>query len=145
MTTALIRPSVKVKESTRSSKIIINVFHCFKALSNTAFLESGDYEIRSLRMPCSSMTRELFLLRAFEAGADSVVVLVCPEGSCDYLEGNIRAQKRVTRVKKILDEIGIGGQRLNIYNLPRQHLAAAEQIIKQTVSDLAVLGRNPAA
>ncbi len=43
---------------------------------------------RSIKLPCSSMTREVVLLKAFEAGADAVVVLVCPEGSCRYLEGN---------------------------------------------------------
>ena len=56
----------------------ITVFHCFTALENTTSLEGSDYEIESIKLPCSSMTREVVLLRAFEAGADAVLVLVCP-------------------------------------------------------------------
>ena len=55
------------------------------------------------------MTREVVLLRAFEAGADAVVVMVCPQDTCHYLQGNVRTAKRVTRVKKLLDEIGLDG------------------------------------
>lgn len=114
----------------------ITVFHCFNALSSASFLEDSDDEIKSVKMPCSGMTREVFLLRAFEDGADAVIVLVCPEGACDYIQGNIRARKRVERVKKLLDEIGIGGDRLNIYNIPRQDLSAVEKIIDATRSAL---------
>jgi len=146
MATALTRTLVKVVEPRPSwaPKAVIQVFHCFNALNVFSELENDDYEIRSVKLPCSVMTREVFLLRAFEAGADAVVILVCPEGSCDYLEGNLRARKRVERMKKLLDEIGIGGQRLNIYNIPRQDLAEAERIIQQTVFDIELIGRNPA-
>lgn len=96
-------------------------------------------------MPCSSITHEVFLLRAFEAGADAVVVLVCPEGQCRYLEGNVRAAKRVARMKKLVDEIGLDGRRLNIFHIPLRDKSAVERIINQTVCDLASLGPNPAA
>jgi F420-non-reducing hydrogenase iron-sulfur subunit len=136
MTTTLIRPSIQEKSIPgRKTSGKIEVFHCFNALTSV-LPEFEGYEIKDRKMPCSGMTREVFLLRAFEAGAEAVIVLVCPEGSCDYLQGNIRAQKRVQRVKKILDEIGIGGQRLNIYNLPRQDKTSAEKIIRQTISTL---------
>lgn len=123
----------------------IAVFHCFNALSESSFLEKGDIEIRGVKMPCSSITREVFLLRAFEAGADAVVVLVCPVGRCRHLEGNIRAAKRVARVKKLVDEIGLDGRRLNIFNIAPGDKSAVERIINQTVHDLAGLGPNPAA
>jgi F420-non-reducing hydrogenase iron-sulfur subunit len=123
----------------------ITIFHCFNALSSTSGADSCESEITTVRMPCSSMTREIFLLKAFEAGADAVVVMVCPEGSCRYMEGNIRAGKRVARVKKILDEIGLDGKRLNIYPVPEKDVNTIDHIIKQTVSDLAVLGPNPAS
>src|SRR5512138_2291410 len=109
MTTTLVRPSVN-EILKKLSKPVIKVFHCFNALNGNISVDVDGYDIQTVKMPCASMTREVFLLRAFEAGADAVVVLVCPEGACDYLEGNLRARKRVERVKKILDEIGIGGQ-----------------------------------
>jgi F420-non-reducing hydrogenase iron-sulfur subunit len=132
MTTTLVKESTnKLFPVARRTGTSITVFHCFNALTDTTFLEDGDCEIKRV------MTREVFLLRAFEAGADAVIVLVCPEGSCDYIQGNIRARKRVERVKGLLDEIGIGGERLNIYNIPRQDLSAVEKIINDTKAKLA--------
>jgi F420-non-reducing hydrogenase iron-sulfur subunit len=126
------------------NKAKITVFHCFTALNNTAFLEDKDYEVQLVKMPCSSATREVFLLRAFESGADAAVVLVCPEGTCRYLQGNLRAAKRVARVKKILDEIGLDGRRLNIYNIPHSDQAAVERVLEKTAADLVTLGLSPA-
>jgi F420-non-reducing hydrogenase iron-sulfur subunit len=147
MTTNTISKPLTTTESPAQgqAKTRITIFHCFNALHSASFLENDDCEIQSIKMPCSSMTREVFLLRAFEAGASAVVVLVCPEGTCRYLEGNLRASKRVARVKKLLDEIGIGGQRLNLFNIPHGDQSAADGIIKQTISDLAKLGPSPAA
>lgn len=129
--------------STGKAKTRITVFHCFNALS-TLSPESDGLEILSVKMPCSSMTRGIHLLRAFEAGADAVLVLVCPEGTCRYLEGNIRARKRVEYVKKLLDEIGLDRRRLNIFNVPHGDQTAVERIINRTVLEIAELGSNPA-
>jgi F420-non-reducing hydrogenase iron-sulfur subunit len=123
----------------------ITIFHCFNALADVTFPESPDYEIQSVKLPCSSMTREAVLLRAFEAGADSVLVIVCPEGSCRYLQGNLRTSKRVTRVKHLLDEIGLDGRRLNLFNIPHGDQLKANLIIEQTLAGIAALGPNPAA
>lgn len=123
----------------------ITVFHCLNALGDSEINSNGKFELRSVRMPCSSITREVHLLKAFESGSDAVIVLVCPEGQCHYVEGNIRAARRVTRVKKLIDEIGIDGRRLNLYNISPGDRSAIERIMDQTVHDLASLGPNPAA
>ncbi len=57
------------------------------------------------------------MLDAFEKGADGVMVAGCLEGDCHYLVGNLRAKKRVTRVRNILEEIGIDPERVEMYNL----------------------------
>ena len=129
----------------RTRKPRITVFHCFTALEDTASLEGSDYETQGIKMPCSSISREVFLLRAFEAGADAVVVLVCPVDSCRYVQGNARTAKRVARVKKLLDEIGIDGRRLNMFNIVQGDVSAARQIIEQTVAELGEWGLSAAA
>jgi coenzyme F420-reducing hydrogenase delta subunit len=90
------------------------------------------------------MVKDVFLLRAFEAGADAVIVLVCPEGQCRYVEGNLRAYKRVMWVKKLLDEIGIDGNRLSLVNLSSEDKEAAAQIVEKVRSDLIERGPSPA-
>ncbi|HEX9897017.1 MAG TPA: hydrogenase iron-sulfur subunit [Dehalococcoidales bacterium] len=123
----------------------ITVFHCFNAINSIADSDNVYCDIKGIKMPCSSITREVFLLRAFEAGADAVVVMVCPEGSCRYIEGNIWAGKRVARMKKLLDEIGLDGRRLNIFFIPQRDQTALNRAINQTMDNLVTLGPNPAA
>jgi len=60
---------------------------------------------------------ELMLLKAFENGADGVMVVGCMEGDCHYLLGNIRARRRVERVAALLGTAGIGEERVRMYNL----------------------------
>jgi coenzyme F420-reducing hydrogenase delta subunit len=125
----------------------ITVFHCINAFSQTSWSSAGgnDFEIKFIKLPCSSMVKDVFLLRAFEAGADAVVVLVCPEGQCRYVEGNIRAKKRVAWVQNLLDDIGIDGRRLSLSNIAARDTAAATQIIDDVLKNMAELGQNPAA
>lgn len=127
-------------------KPIITIFHCTNVLRDDVPLASLDnnVEVRSIRLPCSSMVKDVYLLRAYEAGADAVVVLTCPVGKCRYVDGNIRAGKRVKRLQSLLDEIGLDGQRLSLFNVSPNDEAAIGQIIKKTTSDLMDLGPNPA-
>ena len=122
----------------------ITIFHCFNAVENLDNIVKIDCDIKEIRMPCSSMTKELFLLRAFESGADAVVVIACAQGTCRYIEGNIRAGKRVARVKKLLDEIGLDSQRLNIFFVPPGDNTALNDAINQTVNSLFVAEPVPA-
>jgi F420-non-reducing hydrogenase iron-sulfur subunit len=124
----------------------ITVFHCINAFSETSWpsVDGKDFEIKFIKLPCSSMIKDVFLLRAFEAGADGVVVLVCPEGQCRYVEGNIRAKKRVAWVQNLMDDIGIDGRRLSLSNIAARDTAAATQIIDGVMKNLAELGPNPA-
>ena len=134
-------------DSKKNFRPKITLFHCINAFSDkrSSALSDGDnFEVRLVKLPCSSMVKDVYLLRAFEAGADAVVVLVCPERQCRYLEGNIRAKKRVERLKILLDEIGFGSKRLSIFNLAIGDDAGAAEIIQKTLSELADLGPSPA-
>ncbi len=133
---------------TKYFKPKITLFHCINAFGDADELSLTDIdncEIQTVKMACSSMVKDIFLLKAFEAGADGVVVLVCPEGQCRYVEGNIRAKKRVAWVQNLLDEIGIDGGRLSLSNIAARDTAAATQIIDDALNNMAELGPNPAA
>lgn len=68
-------------------------------------------------LPCTGRIEEALILQAFEGGADGVMVVGCLEGDCHYISGNLRAKARVKRVSQILESIGIGGERLRMFNL----------------------------
>ncbi|MGA8180851.1 MAG: hydrogenase iron-sulfur subunit [Desulfobacterales bacterium] len=132
---------------TENFKPKITLFHCINAFGDAGELfisSSMTYEIKTVKMACSSMVKDVFLLRAFEAGADAVVVMVCPEGQCRYVEGNIRAKKRVAWVRNLLDEIGLDGRRLSLTHMSAGDQAAATRTMNDVVKKLAELGPNPA-
>jgi len=70
--------------------------------------------IRPVELPCSSKTESHVLLRAFQNGADGVVLAACPKGQCRFIEGNLRAEKRIGRLQWIMGEIGLDPDRLAI-------------------------------
>jgi coenzyme F420-reducing hydrogenase delta subunit len=73
--------------------------------------------IRIIRVPCSGKVDALHIMRAFEKGADGVYLVGCREGDCHFNQGNFRAKARVEQLQKLLEAIGVGGQRLQMYNL----------------------------
>ena len=131
----------------KNFKAKITVFYCINTFGNGAsvpLVGDDDYELRLVKLACSSMVKDVFLLRAFEMGADAVIVMVCPEGQCRYVEGNLRAYKRVMWVKELLDEIGIDGDRLSLASISSEDRGAATRIIEQVKSDLIERGPSPA-
>ena len=125
----------------------ITLFYCINAFNGCASfpaLSGGAFELKTVKMACSSMVKDVFLLKAFEAGADAVAVFVCPEGQCRYVEGNIRAKKRVNFVQNLLDEIGLEGRRLSLHNVESGDIENTGKILRQILSDINEMGPNPA-
>ncbi|MFH1103254.1 MAG: hydrogenase iron-sulfur subunit [Pseudomonadota bacterium] len=124
----------------------ITVFFCVNTFPDEGAFAEGiekSFEMNAVQIACSGMVKDVVLLKAFEAGADSVMVMVCPEGSCRYLNGNIRAKKRVQFVKRILKEIGLGENRLNIYNIASGDKKGAIHAFQNILSDLNRQGESP--
>jgi len=89
---------------------------------------------------CSGRIEPVFILNAFENGADGVLVAGCHPGDCHYRSGNQHAEKRVEKTKKLLDLLGIGSDRLRL-----EWISAAEgekfaSVIKDFTEKLRVLG-----
>jgi coenzyme F420-reducing hydrogenase delta subunit len=94
----------------------IHLFCCANSVTE-AELEDlqarlGTDGLRTLSLPCSGKATIPYLLKAFEKGADGVVLCTCPESQCKHLEGNLRASRRAEAVDGLLDEIGFGKGRV---------------------------------
>jgi len=94
-------------------------------------------------LPCTGRIDESLLLKAFENGADGVMVIGCLEGDCHYVSGNIRARARVERVYSILDTIKIGPERIRMYNLSAGEGAKFAAFANEFVSKIEELGPSP--
>ena len=73
--------------------------------------------VRIVKLPCTGKMDPLFVLKAFEKGADGVFVAGCLEGECHFVDGNINAKKRVDYTKLLLAATGVNPDRLEMYNL----------------------------
>jgi coenzyme F420-reducing hydrogenase delta subunit len=107
--------------STNGFEPVIVAFCCQYCSYNAADLAGSlrlpyPPNVRIIRTQCSGRVDTLSVLNAFENGVDGVMVTGCLEGDCHFLEGNLRASKRVEHTKKLLGEAGVGGDRVEMYN-----------------------------
>jgi len=70
--------------------------------------------VRILRVPCSGRVDVLHVLKAFQNGADGVIITGCHIGDCHYIDGNVKAKDRVDVMRKSLGALGIDPERLEI-------------------------------
>jgi F420-non-reducing hydrogenase iron-sulfur subunit len=68
--------------------------------------------MRIIRVPCSGRVDPLFVLKAFQDGADGVMVLGCHPGDCHYQQGNYFAQRRYALMERLLEFTGVESERL---------------------------------
>jgi coenzyme F420-reducing hydrogenase delta subunit len=99
--------------------------------------------VKFIRMPCTGKTDVRYLLEAFEQGADGVYVVACPIGNCHHVRGNERGLARLQRAKKILDDIGIGGDRLDMFFMSGSQANMYAQAAITMTERIRKLGPNP--
>ena len=100
-------------------------------------------DVKVIQVPCTGRVDILHLLNAIEDGADGVYVAGCLEGECHYIEGNLKARRKVAYVKKTLTEIGIEPERLQMYNLSSAQGARFAEIANEMVLKIRELGPSP--
>ena len=99
--------------------------------------------VRVVKYLCTGRIDILHILKAFEAGADAVMVSGCEVGDCHFLEGNLRAQEKVEYTKHLPDEIGIGGERLEMFHIGASDAPKWAAAVRQMTERIAALGPNP--
>jgi len=85
----------------------------------------------------------MHILRAFEKGVDGAYVVGCMEGECHYTSGNFRARKRVEQAAKILDTVGVGGERVRMCNLSAGEGPRFAEYAVEMYGLIKELGPNP--
>jgi F420-non-reducing hydrogenase iron-sulfur subunit len=99
--------------------------------------------VKIIRVPCTGKVDVIHLMRAIQKGADGVYVVGCLEGACHYKQGNLRARERVTHVRNLLDEIGIEGDRVRMYNLSSGEGPTFAAYAREMTEHIKKLGPNP--
>ena len=109
------------------------LFYCANSMDATALrqdcAEMETKDITMVSLPCSGKVNLLYLLKAFEKGADGVMLVTCGQGDCKFIEGNLRAKKRSEAVEALLEEIGFGKNRMRIVQKNNQN--GVQQIVDE--------------
>jgi len=129
----------------------IHLFYCANSVTDAELQELQtrlDTDgLKTLSLPCSGKATIPYLLKAFEKGADGVVLCVCPESQCKHLEGNLRASKRAEAVEEFLDEIGFGKGRVVVVAKEQgqgEPLINTVQQLQTKLSEVYSVGTKPA-
>ncbi|MFC1871343.1 hydrogenase iron-sulfur subunit [Chloroflexota bacterium] len=99
--------------------------------------------VRIIRMMCSGMVDPIYILRAFEQGADGVLVTGCQPGDCHYIAGNLRAEERIAKLKKIVEILGLEEARLKLRWISTSEGLIFARTITETIAELKKLGPSP--
>lgn len=99
--------------------------------------------VNIVRIPCTGKLDLMFVLEAFEDGADGVMVAGCLEGDCHFREGNLNAKRRVEYARRKLEQIGLEPERVQMYHMSsamgRQFAEAATEMTERVKA----LGPSP--
>jgi coenzyme F420-reducing hydrogenase delta subunit len=105
-------------------KIKMSIFYCSNCFDGTEFdriaREEEGVQYTLISLPCSGKADLLYLLKAFETGADGLALVTCPKNECHYLEGNLRAPKRAEEANHLLEETGMGNDRVIVLPVDSQ-------------------------
>ena len=88
--------------------------------------------VRVIRIMCSGRLDPQFVLAALREGADGVLIGGCHPGDCHYQEGNYKALRRFTLLKRMLETLGIERERVRL-----EWIAASEgDKVQKTINDM---------
>lgn len=100
--------------------------------------------VRIVRTPCTGRIDPLHVLKAFQEGADGVIVAGClKDGGCHYVDGNMKAEKRINALKKSLESVGLGRSRLEMYFMSAGMPDKFVECVTDFTERIQKLGPNP--
>jgi len=115
---------------------------CSSAGSDLAGVSRMQYpsNVVPITVMCSGSVSPLYILNAFNKGADGVLVSGCHPGDCHYIKGNYYARRRIALVKELLEYSGLEPERFQMSWVSAAEGTKYTEIIKDFVKILKPLG-----
>lgn len=115
---------------------------CSSAGSDLAGVSRMQYPSNAIpiMVPCTGSISPLYIMSAFNKGADGVLVSGCHPGDCHYMEGNYQARRKIYLVQKLLEFMGLEPGRFRMSWVSAAEGAKYAEVIKEFVEDLKPLG-----
>ena len=96
--------------------------------------------IRIIRVMCSGRIEPTFVLKAFQQGADGVLVCGCHPGDCHYHEGNYKCLRRFKLIQKYIVQMGIEKDRLRLEWISASEGQQFAELVNNMTKTLLLLG-----
>ena len=94
--------------------------------------------IQTFELPCTGRVNDVLLMETLQDGFDGVLVIGCHKENCKYLDGNMRAEKRVNHVKQILADAGIDKKHVEMVFVAPDEGARLSGIIQDFYEEMKV-------
>ena len=98
--------------------------------------------VKIIRIPCSCRLNPMFILRAFQRGADGVILCGCHPGDCHYMTGNYYTRRRLTLLMSMLNFMGVATERLRVEWVSASEGARFAEIMTSFVEQITALGAH---
>jgi F420-non-reducing hydrogenase iron-sulfur subunit len=89
---------------------------------------------------CSGRVDPTFVLKAFELGADGVLVSGCRPGDCHYVDGNYKTMRRTPLLENLLRQMGVEPARFRQVWVSASQGEIFARIVEEMVKDLKEIG-----
>jgi heterodisulfide reductase subunit A len=99
--------------------------------------------IKIIRVMCTGRIDESHILLAFLLGSDGVLIGGCHLGTCHYISGNLKAKKRIQKVKRWLKQAGLEPDRLRLEWISAGEGTKLAEVVKDFSLQLQKLGSSP--
>jgi F420-non-reducing hydrogenase iron-sulfur subunit len=96
--------------------------------------------VRIIRLPCTGRIDTLFILKAFERGADGVIVSGCHPADCHYTSGNYHARRRFAVFRELMEFVGIDPQRVTFSWVSASEGGKWAEVVNSTTERIRGLG-----
>jgi F420-non-reducing hydrogenase iron-sulfur subunit len=96
--------------------------------------------MRPIRVMCSGRVDPTFVLKAFQSGADGVLICGCHPGDCHYSEGNYKTVRRIPLLRKMLGQLGIEKERVRLEWVSASEGERFASIVDEMVEQIRELG-----
>ena len=98
--------------------------------------------VKIIRVPCSCRVNPTFVLKAFERGADGVILCGCHPGDCHYITGNYYTRRRMAMLLEFLNYLGIEKGRTRVEWVAAAEGAKFSTVMNEFVQQITALGEN---
>jgi F420-non-reducing hydrogenase iron-sulfur subunit len=96
-----------------------------------------------VRMMCSGMINPDYVLRAFEEGADGVIVSGCHYTDCHYIDGPVKCDAMFAKLKRLVHILGLEDERLRREMISTSEGTIFARVVQEFVDQLKKLGPSP--